>query len=234
MRCVAIQTRLNFESDIALPTPLEAVRSTVARAGGEVLVPKSARPLAAPIQVRVRRKRLGALVTARSWSIRSERLADPEAMLGDVLEQFMLAEGFFSDLPVENVLVTTNWTEPLSMGWSDLVQSYIQAFYRSATLLPETSDATVIFDVARDDGQDKYQSGPMQKRQLLSEYLKFWSADEPEVPDILFFFHHVSSTNGSGPIGVSGLGEIARSALSRATSFAEDHYDQFARRIGAS
>ena len=232
MRCVALQARLSLESDMSIPTFLDAARHAVAGAGSEVVGPSTSAALAAPVEVRVRSKRLGVLASARSWSIRSERPADAGTMLGDVLEQFMLAEGSLREVPVETAVVATYWMEPLDSGWEDLLQGYIRAFYKPATLPPEASDAAIAFAVARDGGLDHYESGPMRKKQLLSEYLKFWAADEPQVPDMLLFFSHTASTAGTGPINAEGLEEIARAALGRAASFAEDHYAQFARHTG--
>ena len=232
MRCVTAEAKLSFESDMATPTFLEAARRAVAGAGSEVVGPQTAEGLAAPVEVWVRARRLGVLASARSWSIRSERPVDAEAMLGDVLEQFRLAEDSLRDVPVETAVVTTFWMEPLDASWDDLLQSYIRAFYRPGTLPPEARDAAIAFAAARDGGLDHYESGPMRKRQLLSEYLKFWTADEPEIPEVLFFFRHTASTAGSGPMDAARLGRIARIALGRAASFAEDHYAQFARHTG--
>ncbi len=233
MRCVTVEVRLNFEADIAFQTPDEAVRSAFARAGGEVSGPPRAGTLSGPIQVNVRAKRLGALVNGRSWSIRSERPVAAGTMLADVLEHFEMARSLFRGAPVGTVVVATHWIEPLDTGWDELLQTYIRAFYRPATLPPGTSDTAVVFDVDRDDGHDTYRSGPMEKRQLLSSFLRFWSADEPQVPDMLFFLRHFASTRVGGPVDAAGLEETAHGALGRAASFAEDHYAQFSRCIGA-
>ena len=232
MRCVALEVRLSLESDMSIPTYLEALRQSIARAGSEVDGPTTAAALAAPVRLRIRDKRLGVVASARSWSVRSERPAEAEVMLWDVLEQFTLAEDFLKEVPVQTAVVTTHWMEPLDANWEDLLHDYIQAFYRPGTLPPEASDTSVSFVAVRDDGPDQFQSGPMQKGQLLSAYLRFWTADEPQVPDMLFFFRHIASSAGSGPMDAARLGRIARAALGRAASFAERHYAQFARHTG--
>ena len=234
MRCAVIDVMLSFESEMDLPTPLDVLKSVVARAGGQGAVYPEMPTLVAPVQVQVPSKRLGALVSPRSWSVRSERLTDAESMFEDVLNHFEPAEDYFRDVPADSVVVSSHWIEPLTMNWDDLVQTYIRAFYRPGAILAGASDATAVFDVAREDGQDTYQSGPMQKEQLLRDFLNFWGTDEPGLPDVLLFLGHVASVKCSGPIDVTTLGGITEDAMGRAMSFGESHYAQFARSIGAS
>ncbi|MYI83460.1 MAG: hypothetical protein F4056_09335 [Chloroflexi bacterium] len=233
MRCAVVEVRLDLESDIAFPTPSEVVREVVGRAGSEALAPPNVPTLVPSAQVRVPAKRLGVLASGHSWSVRSEHLTDVESMFQDVVEQFRLAAGFYAEVAARSVTVSSHWIEPLDMRWSDVVRAYVGAFYRSETLPPEASDATVVFDVARDDGEDTYQSGPMEKNQLVREYLNFWDADEPGLPEVLFFFAHRALIRSDASMDPSTLEETSRGALDRAISFAENHYAQFARRIGA-
>ena len=180
-----------------------------------------------PIQLRVDEKRLGTLVSSRSWTVRSERLADHTSMLADVLIQFTRVADFYREVPAHAVTVISHWIEPLDTNWDDLVKDYVRAFYREGALLDDVSDATVVFDVRREYGQDQYQSGPMTRKQIADDFLHFRNVDDPELPDLLLFVGHVASVRASGLIDVTTIGEVARGALARAASFAEDHFARF-------
>ena len=177
-----------------------------------------------PIQLRVDEKRLGTIVLSRSWTVRSERLADQTSMLADVLAQFTQAADFYREVPAQAVTVTSHWIEPLDTNWDDLLKDYVRAFYRAGALRDDASDASISFDVAGEYDKEQYQTGPMSRRQLAGDYLHFWNVDDPELPELLLFARHTASVLDSGPIDATAIGEVARGALGRAASFAEDHF----------
>ena len=227
MLCAVVEVRVDFDFDLILPTPLDALRSALARAGDVVSAPAGSPPLLTPIHLRVAEKRLGTLVSSRSWTVRSERLADQTSMLADVLAQFTQAADFYREVPAQAVKVISHWIEPLDTNWDDLLKDYIRAFYRAGTLRDDASDATIVFDATGEYGNEQYQSGPMSKKQLADDYLRFWNVDDPALPDLLLFVGHVASVPDSGPIDATAIGEVARGALGRAAAFAEDHFARF-------
>ena len=229
MRCAAIEVGLGFETDLALPTPFGAVRAALA-SPDSLMVGSRELGISVPIEVLDPSKRLGALVTERRLTVRSERDADMTAMLTDVMSQFRRATSFLRGIPVDDIQVISTWIAPFRTNWTGLLQSYAQAFYMPSTLPPEATDASLIFEVDHDTGKDTYQSGPMWKQQLVSQYLTLWTEDSMTLPELLLFFIHRAAIRGDGKANVTTrLRATIGSALARASSFAEYHHAQFNR-----
>ena len=221
MQCLTLRLRIEGSDTDTLgpPTPLEAIRQSLTGRplDSEERVSHANFPLV-HFRIDLSDDRTFVEVMGNDWTLHTEKLGDvsEKAMWVKELVARSRSDNFLRDAAITAVSVETAWVTPFQGEWSDLLQRYSEAFVAPQSYPPETVDASVLVDARGPSGTIHVQSGPMEKEQLLRDWVVF--LEFAEVPDRMLFVLHRYRSEDDLEVVVSAGIEQAEAEVQRLES----------------
>lgn len=223
MDCYEVDLRVTFAARPHFPSLYETLVRTVTGNPPAGTPPPDDRP----VTVRLPEKRLQVTAGGTEWRAVAGGPGEPSKLIERTLEQFERSLSFFSDIPITNIRVDTEWTHPWDGTWAELVKAYARA-YVAFPWGAEISDLLEGADFAGDGYRGHALTGPMMMPQFTQSHSVF---PPPEGMSEAFLFllysERARPEYGTAPASSIEPRDAARAALARSTALAERMLHRF-------
>lgn len=136
------------------------------------------------------------VIDERHWHVRTDEPVDQVGQLGILVTQLMRAEPFAMNLSVAHATLEGEWIWPFEGTWSELVEGYRAAFIKESAIPDSVADLSVLYDEKGEGFHSRYQSGPMERPQLLERTSRY-PQPPPALPERFLYLSYAYSLQDS-------------------------------------
>ena len=179
VRCVVVTVELRFDHDIPIFASPQKLLTRALRGEDAAEAEETVTSVEQRLVFQLRDIHARVITEAKLLAIIQQGSESPDRFRSDIMHTYRRVREFVQSQQLTRISVRSHWISPSELEFAALVASYREAMYKPGPFTAQGNDLAVIVDGETSGGRTfSLQSGPMERAQLVRQYLLADDLDE--------------------------------------------------------